>query len=143
MADCSICCEKFNKSSHAKVTCSFCDFETCRSCVQQYLLSTSNDPHCMNCKNVWGREFIDETCTKTFRNKALKTHRENILLDREKCLMPETQPLVLREKRIRETEKVLKEARISLYDQQQTVRNLEDSLNTLRNGGELVDGEPS
>ncbi len=65
-------------------------------CVQRYLLETSNDPHCMGCKRAWDREVVDEGCTKTFRNKQLKEHRETILMERERCLLPETQPLVER-----------------------------------------------
>ena len=94
--DCGICCEGFNKSNHKKVDCPFCDLEVCRACVQRYLLETSNDPHCMGCKRAWDREVVDEGCTKTFRNKQLKEHRETILMERERCLLPETQPLVER-----------------------------------------------
>jgi len=93
---CSICLEDFNKMRHLKVSCPFCEFETCKTCTQTYLLSTSQDPHCMNCKHEWNREFIDSFCTKTFRNTEYKIHRENILLDREKARMPETQPHVTR-----------------------------------------------
>jgi len=96
MSDCGICCEGFNKSNHKKVDCPFCDLEVCRACVQRYLLETSNDPHCMGCKRAWDREVVDEGCTKTFRNKQLKDHRETILMERERCLLPETQPLVER-----------------------------------------------
>jgi hypothetical protein len=97
--DCSICCETFNRLVHQKVTCSFCDHSCCKKCVQTYLLNTSNDPHCMQCKNAWNREFVDQSCSKTFRNKELRAHRENILLEREKCLMPETQVFVVHRKR--------------------------------------------
>ena len=51
---CNICCEKFNKSLNAKVICPFanCNFEACKTCTRTYLLGTTNDPHCMNCKNL-------------------------------------------------------------------------------------------
>ena len=93
---CSICLEDFNKTKYLKVTCPFCEYDTCKTCTQTYLLSTSQDPHCMNCKHEWNREFIDSFCTKVFRNKDYKLHRENILLEREKARMPETQPHVQR-----------------------------------------------
>lgn len=93
---CSICLEDFNKMRHLKVSCPFCKFETCKTCTQTYLLSTTQDPHCMNCKHEWNREFIDSFCTKAFRNTDYKIHKENILLDREKARMPETQPHVTR-----------------------------------------------
>lgn len=137
MTDCSICCEKFNKRNHKKVNCSFCDFVSCRTCVQQYLLSNSNDPHCMNCKNAWNREFIDESCSKTFRMKELKNHRENILLEREKCMLPETQHLVAREKRIRKIRELIKEAEDELKRQKGHIANLYNEMDFVRNGGPL------
>jgi len=54
----------------------------------------------MQCKNAWNREFIDQACTKTFRNNELKKHRENILFEREKCLLPEAQQELVRRREI-------------------------------------------
>src|SRR6056300_234451 len=93
---CGVCCERFNKTNHKKVCCPFCDFESCRTCTQTYLLSTSEDPHCMSCKKVHNREFVDSFCTKRFRNEEYKKHREQILFERELIRMPETQPYVQR-----------------------------------------------
>jgi hypothetical protein len=50
----------------------------------------------MNCKNELDREFIDSSCTVRFRNVEYKTHLENILFEKEKARMPETQPEVER-----------------------------------------------
>jgi len=55
----------------------------------------------MGCKHELNREFIDSFCTKIFRNKHFKLHRENVLFEREKARMPETQIYVSRELRIR------------------------------------------
>ena len=96
MGNCDVCCEKFNKINHKKVDCPFCDLQSCRACTQRYLLSISDDPHCMGCKNMWNREFVDMFCTRYFRNTELRRHRETILFEREKVLMPETQPEVER-----------------------------------------------
>lgn len=103
MSDCAICCEKLSKS----VVCNFCDFETCSSCARRYLTDTESDPHCMSCKKVWSRDFIDMSFPKTFVNKDLKCHRENILIDREKSLLPSTQPLVERELHKRKYDKII------------------------------------
>jgi hypothetical protein len=46
----------------------------------------------MNCKHVWNREFLESKLTKTFINGALKKHREEVLYETEKGLLPETQP---------------------------------------------------
>jgi len=99
---CSVCCEKYNKINHKKVICPFCDFESCKTCIQTYLLSTSEDPHCMSCKHVHNREFIDTFCTKRFRNVEYKKHRENVLFEREQAKLPETQRHARRVIRMRE-----------------------------------------
>ena len=141
MTDCSICCEKFNKVNRKKVTCAFCDFETCRSCVQQYLLGTVNDPHCMKCKNAWNREFVDIACSKTFCNKELKNHRENVLFEREKCLMPETQPQVAHILRTRETIQLMLAAQAELNRQRAHVAWLENLVVDMRNGRMVADDQ--
>ena len=114
---CPICCESFNKRARLAVECGcvkllhqrheeegpplnhvrdrFCSKISCRSCVQTYLVNTFEDPHCMQCKHAWDREFIDQSCTKVFRENDLKKHRENVLFEREKCLLPEAQEVCL------------------------------------------------
>src|SRR6056300_2028191 len=106
MMTCGVCCEGYNKTNHKKVCCPFCDFESCRTCTQTYLLSTTEDPHCMSCKKAHNREFVDSFCTKRFRNHEYKKHREQILYERELSRMPETQPyaeyrMKMRELRVR------------------------------------------
>lgn len=98
---CSVCYEKFNKINHFKVTCPYCNFDACKTCVQTYLLSTTQEPHCMNCNHEFNREFIDSFCTKKFRNNYFKKHRENVLFEREQARMPETQAHVARELELR------------------------------------------
>jgi hypothetical protein len=134
MGDCDICCERYNLKTHKKVECSFCEFKACRECVQRYLLSTSNDPHCMSCKNAWNREFVDDSCTKTFRNKQLKDHREVILVEREKCLLPQTQHLVAREKEKIEVGRLLNQCRAELRRQRELQMELENRMYRLQNG---------
>jgi len=93
---CAVCCENFNKQRHKKVSCLFCNYDACKECCQTYLLSTDRDPHCMNCHTRWDRQFVDNFCTKKFRNVDYKEHRENVLFERQKLLMPATQPDVER-----------------------------------------------
>ena len=96
--DCSVCCEKLNKSNHKNIICNYCEFSACKTCIQKYLIESSQDPHCMQCKKIFTRDFLSDNCTKLFLTTTLKTHRENVLLDREKSLIPETQPYVVLEK---------------------------------------------
>lgn len=92
MDKCTVCCDTYNKTNHKKVTCPFCNYESCKTCNQTYLLSIIEDPHCMKCKNEFSREFVDSFCTKRFRNVEYKKHREQVLYEREMARMPETQP---------------------------------------------------
>ena len=43
MSSCSVCCENFNKTLRKQVICPFCNFETCKTCTQTYLLSSTED----------------------------------------------------------------------------------------------------
>lgn len=106
---CNICVEKFNKSTNIPVQCMYCQFEACRTCCEKYILDLPL-PKCMNvsCNKEWTRKFISETFTKVFINKTLKTHREQVLFEKEKSLLPATQLVI--EEQIRK-EKILEEVR--------------------------------
>ena len=95
---CNVCVENYNKSTRKQVTCNFCQFDCCTKCIQTYLLDSVNDPHCMSCKKEWDQEFIRGKMTRNFMNKTYKKHREDILFEREKSYLPETQDVVEREK---------------------------------------------
>ena len=92
---CNICCDDYNKSSRSKICCIYCDFDVCRTCCETYILS-SEKPKCMkpDCAKEWSRKFLRENFTNTFLNSKYKIHLEEILFDKEKALLPATQPLV-------------------------------------------------
>lgn len=88
-ATCSICVESTYK--HLEITCNYCQEKACRKCTQRYLLEAANN-HCMFCRKQWNREFLhSQPFTKAFLNGELKHHREDVLLDYHKSLLPETQ----------------------------------------------------
>ena len=89
---CNICCEKYKKDP---VVCGFCSFAACNDCCETYLLSETK-PKCMNisCGKDWDRKFIKANLRATFINNRYKKYMENILYEKEKALMPATQPLV-------------------------------------------------
>lgn len=93
--ECTVCVEKLNRSDHKPIECPYCHYEACRTCVQTYLMMEAVlDPMCMNpeCQKGWSREFLNANVTKTFVNGPLKKRREQVLLDREKNLIPEAMP---------------------------------------------------
>jgi hypothetical protein len=137
--ECQICCERFNQTSHKNIVCNFCDYPLCRACFQKYILDLNTDPNCMNCKRVLNREFLSNSCTSVFINTVLKNHREDILFDREKALLPETQPYVVIEL---EKMKILKHisninSEINILHQQIHLKQDEiaESYNLIRNIG--------
>ena len=96
--DCPICCETFNKSTLTKVTCEFgdCNFEACKSCTRTYILNTTQDPHCMNCKKTWSNDFVVDKLNSSWIQKEYKEHRKKLLLDREMSKIPDTIPMAER-----------------------------------------------
>ena len=55
----------------------------------------------MNCRHAWSRAFLDAHLTRTWVEGALRKHREAILFDRERSLLPITQDAVAAELRHR------------------------------------------
>lgn len=85
MTSCQVCCETTKKV----VTCA-CEFVTCVTCAKRYTLDT-HDPHCMSCKRAWGRADLLKNLGSVFTSKTYKTHRENVLFERERAMLPATQ----------------------------------------------------
>ena len=57
--ECTVCCEPYNKSTRAPVDCerAGCNYKACTECVRAYLLTSVNEPHCMECKAKMVREI--------------------------------------------------------------------------------------
>lgn len=91
MGECSVCCEQLNNSYRSNVTCPYCQYVTCASCVSEYLCSTPEYAHCMSCKKGWDRGFLSQYISKAFVKGRYKTAREKHLIDKEMSLMPATQ----------------------------------------------------
>lgn len=109
-SSCSVCCEYYNKSTRTQVKCCFgdCEFEACKSCVRRYLLSSTNDPHCMNCKKSWNQDFITMNLNRSFVSKEYKESRMDLLLDKEMSKMPQTMEAAQRERDIeKEREEIM------------------------------------
>jgi len=92
--ECPICAETFTLSVRKRVTCSSCQNASCMACAKRYILSTMQDAHCMFCFGVFNDAMMRDTFHKTWVHSHYKLHRENILVQREKQLLPQAQPLV-------------------------------------------------
>lgn len=103
MSKCIVCDEKYNNSTHLCVKCEYCQFETCRTCCEQYV-SNEGAIKCMNkdkndkgeliCDKQWTRRYLAKYMTKQFMIKDYKKIREKIVRDSEFAKLPETMPYV-------------------------------------------------
>jgi hypothetical protein len=131
MGDCNICVETYNKSTRKKVCCPFCQFETCVKCLKTFLLNlTRLDAYCMNCNHELSGEFIIETTNKTFHNDY-RSHLSNIVLEREKSLLPVTQNLAEKRKQNIELEDQKKNIRDEIFELRTKLDSLKNKEYTL------------
>lgn len=140
--DCNICCETTN-GRNKLVNCGFCDFSACSRCTERYLLEIHDDAHCMSCRKGWDHGILSERMTQTFLKTDYKNRRKEVLLDREKSLLPQTQPDVEQELAERARKKLLDElltARRQLTDQ---LRKITATIDDLRYSGGIERDEPS
>jgi hypothetical protein len=142
---CDICCEKYNKSLNAKVTC-ICGFNACKTCVRTYLLTTTKDPHCMQCKNQWGSKFIVDNLNRSYVDGDYKKHRKVLLVDREISRTPELMHLV-------ERTRLIDDKNVEVVNLQTDIdtaakiygallkkqREIKDDINKIRNGDTKVE----
>jgi len=140
---CEVCCEKYNKSINYKVVCesSGCGYEACKVCVRTYLLGTTNDPHCMNCKNQWSSQFLVKNLNKSYMDSDYKKHRKKLLAEREISRTPELMVLVERVARIEDEEKELslmnieyEKMRNLMLEELKKVNAKRDRIFRIRNG---------
>jgi len=150
MACCEVCCEKYNKSTHNKVRCesSGCGYEACKVCVRTYLLGTTNDPHCMNCKNQWTSQFLVSNLNKSYMDSDYKKHRKKLLAEREISRTPELMVLVERVARIEEEEKELavlnaeyERVRKLMHEELKKVNAKRERIFRIRNGDDAEKDE--
>lgn len=94
---CLICAEKINGSTRKTIKCEFCVFEACASCCKVFILDQPV-AKCMgpDCNKEWSRKFLTKSFGQTWVNKQLKVHREKLLYEKERALLPATQQIVER-----------------------------------------------
>jgi len=91
--ECAVCCEAYNKTTHTRTACEHsgaCEFEACKACIRKYLLSTTNDPNCMQCNKAWSDKFLTKHMKATFMRNDYKTHRKELLVQQQISRLPET-----------------------------------------------------
>lgn len=124
--ECFACCESFNKSTRALVSCEGCDFPICKGCVRTYLTSTASDPHCMNCKKGWSQKFIVTNLNQTWVSKDYKEHRKKFLTDQQIAKLPESMAAAAQYKKKEEYKKQANAVKEKLNQARAAARKLEE-----------------
>lgn len=141
-ASCQICISPYNRSNRRPIECVSCHHASCSACAETYILSTPQDPHCMHCRHPWNHEFLHQHLTKTFLNTRLRDHREQVLFDREKAMLPATQILIQERKQRAVYEEQLEALKQQKQALQLQIADLNDQMSnvrhTIRNGSNAV-----
>lgn len=104
---CDVCCSE--KAYFIK--CHYCNEKACRTCYETYILNETQDK-CMFCSKIWNIEFIQSNFKSSFINNKYKLHKQTIIFEREKALLPQTQLEIEEDKKkekIREQVAILRE----------------------------------
>ena len=119
MISCGVCCETVAKA----VGCS-CEFDACVACAKRYLLESHEDPHCMSCRRAWGREDLTKNFGPTFVSTTYKKHRENVLFERERAMLPATQTRL-------DNYRLEKRLKLSIVDKKKKIFEMRKSISAL------------
>lgn len=148
-AVCPVCCNAFTLQVRKKTDCNYCAYVACAACVQHYLLATPQDAHCMSCRNGWNREFLGSSLPKSFVNGPYKLHREQVLLDREKALLPDSQLMLENYRIAQQLERLVVSNDNEMRDLRRRINELtwdvqrdRDQIHRIRVGGYATDGDP-
>jgi uncharacterized Zn ribbon protein len=133
---CQVCDEVFNKTSRAPVDC-VCGFTTCRACAKQYFASKVEDVHCMSCRVKWNRNFMMENFEKSYMSTEYRDYRENILFEKEKGLLPMTQPFVEKEIQVELLEEEYKLLQRQQYDLNMKLMRKRQQINKIQMNNEV------
>ena len=97
---CNICADT---QTHF-VSCKKCNFEACVKCTKTFILDPSRPSRasCMNCKVEWTKKDLVDSFSIGFVLGKYKEHRENLLFEFEKALLPDTMEIAFRVKKTRE-----------------------------------------
>jgi len=100
--DCSICSDTYTAQIRKRTICKYCKKDTCSKCIEQYLLTRTEDAHCIHCRVHYNDKDLQEICTKTYLKDRYFKHRQEILINRERANLPGLQDEAHRQKQGRD-----------------------------------------
>lgn len=126
--DCFLCCENININLSFK--CIQCDFTNCIECHKKYLLNSSNEPHCMNCRTIIPYDdFLHKFNDKKWVFTKYKDHKEKNLLEKEQIKFQDTIALIAKNKLIKELESNIQKER-TIYTE--SIKPLNDKIKAIQ-----------
>ena len=115
-ANCSICADHYTAVLRKKVECSFCHKATCSKCVENYLMSRHEDAHCLHCRVNYSDATLRGICTQTYLKNKYYKHRQEVLMNRERSVLPGLQETALAAKKTRDDMKEANEVHKTLLE---------------------------
>lgn len=130
-SECAVCISQFTEKVRKNIQCASCKYSCCLECIKTYLMGTPDEPHCMNCRKGWDRDYQYEILGTSFVNVTLKKHQKKLLHEKECARIPSTQPyvdyLIKKENLESEMDKIqlqIRELRMKHYKLRQECNNL-------------------
>lgn len=111
MTECECCFNSFSRS-HKEFTCG-CNYKCCSKCMKSYLLDSSKDPHCMNCKRGLDHLALCKWLGISWINITYKKHIDNLLFEQEIAKLPNSQSAAKTTLQILDLDKKLKQLKHS------------------------------
>lgn len=130
LGECSVCVERLTASRRAQ--CVYCEYLSCKSCVQRYLLGTPDDANCMSCRRSFDRGVLIALTSRAFVDGEYKRHRERCLFDRETAMMPATMPYVDQERQRRRNEQLLQSLRRERTELKRKLAELDRDIDSVQ-----------
>lgn len=92
--ECPICVETFNKSTRVPIVCPYKGCTCCKSCFNNFLLTSGLNPKCMSCSSYLTDDDIHHVSTKVFFDK-FTDHKIGLIINMKKADLPEVQTRVV------------------------------------------------
>lgn len=134
--ECFCCGEKYNKTNRTKITCKQynskgdkCGYESCRSCIKRYILSSSTNAQCMKCNKKYSRNFMVYNLTRSWTDDVYIPHLSNLLFETEKMRSTENIQEAKNYSKIDSLSRLNREMRRKKKKLQSQISVLDDKIN--------------
>lgn len=121
--ECPICIETVLVKN--VFNCIACKFKNCIDCHKKYLLNSTQDQHCINCRAIIPYDLFLDKFNKRWIFGEYKKHRYSVLWEREQSLLPETVYIIANKKKQKNLEAIKEKLLIQAREIQNQIRNLQ------------------